>query len=161
MRRRADAGQPVGTLSGGRTGCPQPLPAGDREAAQRPAGGQRFGLRHRKLHPPSHIQQRGIGAAGITFVVAAPTTTIDLETPNGGVISIEERDPDEVIRHSLAPPGTPARNPAFDVTPAEYVSALVTERGVARPVNLESVQRLAGTPDTRRSAASHRSPLPR
>jgi methylthioribose-1-phosphate isomerase len=72
-------------------------------------------------------------AAGIPFVVAGPTSTIDPETPTGRDIAIEERDPDEV-RHAasqlLTLPGTPARNPAFDVTPAALVTALVTERGI-------------------------------
>ncbi len=63
-------------------------------------------------------------AAGIPFVVAGPSSTIDTESPTGAEIEIEERDPDEVR------PGVPCRNPAFDVTPAELVSALVTERGV-------------------------------
>jgi eIF-2B alpha/beta/delta-like uncharacterized protein len=74
-------------------------------------------------------------AAGIPFVVAGPTSTIDFATPTGAGIAIEERDPDEV-RHAagrrLTLEGTPCRNPAFDVTPAELVTALVTERGVAR-----------------------------
>ena len=74
-------------------------------------------------------------AAGIPFVVAGPTSTIDFATPTGTGIAIEERDPDEV-RHAagrrLTLDDTPCRNPAFDVTPAELVTALVTERGVAR-----------------------------
>ncbi|MBV9607083.1 MAG: S-methyl-5-thioribose-1-phosphate isomerase [Solirubrobacterales bacterium] len=75
-------------------------------------------------------------AAAIPFVVAGPTSTIDLATPTGAEITIEERDPDEVrliAGRSLTLPGTPTRNPAFDVTPAELVSALVTEDGVLRP----------------------------
>ncbi len=78
------------------------------------------------------------GAAGIPFVVAGPGSTIDISCPSGTAIEIEERDPDEV-RHVrgqlLTLPGTRCRNPAFDVTPAALVSALVTDRGVARPVN--------------------------
>ena len=66
-------------------------------------------------------------AAGVPFVVAGPSSTIDPDCPTGGHIVIEERDPREV-----APAGIPARNPAFDVTPAELVTALVTERGVQR-----------------------------
>jgi methylthioribose-1-phosphate isomerase len=77
-------------------------------------------------------------ASGIPFVVALPTTTIDPETPSGADIVIEERDPDEV-RHAggqlLTLPETDCRNPAFDVTPAELISALVTERGVVSPVS--------------------------
>src|SRR5262249_2113301 len=81
-------------------------------------------------------------AAGIEFVVAGPTSTIDPHTPTGAQIEIEERDPDEV-QHAggklLTLAGTGCRNPAFDVTPAELVTALVTERGVARPVTTQSV----------------------
>jgi methylthioribose-1-phosphate isomerase len=82
------------------------------------------------------------GAAGLPFVVAGPTSTIDLATPDGDAIAIEERDPDEVLRIGdalVAPPGTRVRNPAFDVTPAGHITALVTERGVARPVDAATV----------------------
>jgi methylthioribose-1-phosphate isomerase len=75
-------------------------------------------------------------AAGIPFVVAGPTSTIDPSTPSGRDITIEERDPDEVREaagHLLTMPGTRTRNPAFDVTPAALVTALVTERGVLHP----------------------------
>jgi methylthioribose-1-phosphate isomerase len=75
-------------------------------------------------------------AAGIPFVVAGPTSTIDPDTPTGADIAIEERDPDEVRSAAgriLTLPGTRTRNPAFDVTPAALVTALVTERGVVRP----------------------------
>jgi methylthioribose-1-phosphate isomerase len=75
-------------------------------------------------------------AAGIPFVVAGPTSTIDSATPTGADITIEERDPDEVRSAAgriLTLPGTRTRNPAFDVTPAALVTALVTERGVVRP----------------------------
>jgi methylthioribose-1-phosphate isomerase len=79
---------------------------------------------------------------GIPFVVAGPTTTIDAACPDGAGIEIEERPADEV-RHAggaeLTLPGVACRNPAFDVTPARFISALVTERGVASPVNAESV----------------------
>jgi methylthioribose-1-phosphate isomerase len=63
---------------------------------------------------------------GIPFYVVAPTSSVDLATASGGEIPIEERDPAEVTDRF------PARNPAFDVTPAELVSAIVTERGVHR-----------------------------
>jgi methylthioribose-1-phosphate isomerase len=75
-------------------------------------------------------------AAGIPFVVAGPTSTIDPNTPSGRDITIEERDPDEVRKAAgqlLTVAGTRIRNPAFDVTPAALVTALVTERGVAQP----------------------------
>jgi methylthioribose-1-phosphate isomerase len=62
-------------------------------------------------------------AAGIPFVVAGPSSTIDRDCPSGEQIAIEERDSGELG----APPGTPCRNPAFDITPAHLVTALVTE----------------------------------
>jgi methylthioribose-1-phosphate isomerase len=74
-------------------------------------------------------------AAAIPFVVIGPTSTVDLGCSSGAEIVIEERDEAEVLRVSdaaVAPPGTRCRNPAFDVTPAGLVSALVTERGVVR-----------------------------
>ena len=81
-------------------------------------------------------------AAGIPFVVAGPTSTIDAAIASGDEIVIEERAADEV-RYAggalLTVPDTPCRNPAFDVTPAELVSALVTERGIAAPPTRESV----------------------
>jgi methylthioribose-1-phosphate isomerase len=73
---------------------------------------------------------------GVPFYVVAPTSTIDRSTATGAGIPIEERDPLEissVLGTPVAPEGTPVWNPAFDVTPAELVTAIVTERGVARP----------------------------
>lgn len=73
---------------------------------------------------------------GIPFYVAAPTSTVDLATASGAEIPIEERDPAEVLAPGGAPvaePDTPVANPAFDVTPAELVTAIVTERGIVRP----------------------------
>jgi methylthioribose-1-phosphate isomerase len=67
---------------------------------------------------------------GVPFYVAAPCSTIDDSTPDGAAVVIEERSPDEVT--TFAPPGTEAWNPAFDVTPARLVTALITERGVRR-----------------------------
>lgn len=72
----------------------------------------------------------------VPFYVVAPTTTIDPDTVAGDAIPVEERDPAEVAMlegAALAPPGFPVRNPAFDVTPARLVSAIVTEQGVCRP----------------------------
>lgn len=72
----------------------------------------------------------------IPFYVAAPTSTYDGNLASGTDIPIEERAPDEVTEirgQRIAPPQTPACNPAFDVTPNRYVSAIVTENGVARP----------------------------
>jgi methylthioribose-1-phosphate isomerase len=71
---------------------------------------------------------------GVPFVVAAPTSTIDPDTPTGADIPIEERDPGEVV-----PNGFPAANFAFDITPAELVTVIVTEHGPQRPGALEPV----------------------
>jgi methylthioribose-1-phosphate isomerase len=84
-------------------------------------------------------------AAGIPFVVAAPTSTIDAHLPNGDGIEIEERDAGEVRAFAgvdTTLPGTGVRNPAFDVTPAALITALVTERGVARPPDAASIAAL-------------------
>ncbi len=84
-------------------------------------------------------------AARIPFVVAGPTSTIDPTCPSGAQIAIEERDPEEVRsagQSALTPAETPCRNPAFDVTPAALLTALVTERGVAQPVNADSLAAL-------------------
>jgi methylthioribose-1-phosphate isomerase len=72
---------------------------------------------------------------GLPFLVAAPWSTVDLACPRGGAIPIEERGGEEVVLihgQRIAPAGVPARYPAFDVTPAELVTAIVTERGVVR-----------------------------
>jgi methylthioribose-1-phosphate isomerase len=85
-------------------------------------------------------------AAGIPFVAAGPSSSLDTALPDGDGIEIEERGADEVraaLGTLLTVPGTPVRNPAFDVTPAELVWALVTERGVARPVDAASVAAIA------------------
>jgi methylthioribose-1-phosphate isomerase len=79
---------------------------------------------------------------GIPFYVAAPSSTFDLELASGRDIPIEQRDPREILEPSgirIAPEGAAALNPAFDVTPAELITALITERGVIRPVNRESI----------------------
>jgi eIF-2B alpha/beta/delta-like uncharacterized protein len=86
------------------------------------------------------------GAAGIPFVAAGPSSSIDRSLPGGDAIEIEERGADEVRNAAgslLTVPGTPVRNPAFDVTPAALVWALVTERGVARPVDAAGVAAVA------------------
>jgi methylthioribose-1-phosphate isomerase len=85
-------------------------------------------------------------AAGVPFVAAGPSSSLDLRLPSGDLIEIEERDGDEVRSAGgalLTVPGTPCRNPAFDVTPAELVWALVTERGAARPVTADGVAAVA------------------
>ena len=84
-------------------------------------------------------------AAGIPFVVAGPTSSIDRELGSGDGIEIEERDGDEVREFTgiaTTLPGTMVRNPAFDVTPAALVTALVTERGIAQPPNDETIARV-------------------
>jgi len=81
----------------------------------------------------------------IPFYVAAPRSTIDLNTPDGNGIPIEERNAREVTHvgaFRLTPEGAHVRNPAFDVTPAKYVTAIITERGIARPPYSESLRRL-------------------
>jgi methylthioribose-1-phosphate isomerase len=73
---------------------------------------------------------------GIPFYVAAPLSTIDLTLPDGGGIPIEERSPDEVREiggRLVTVPYVEVRNPAFDVTPAKYITAIITERGVCKP----------------------------
>jgi methylthioribose-1-phosphate isomerase len=82
---------------------------------------------------------------GIPFYVAAPISTIDLNTPTGERIPIEERKDREVTHvgsSRLTPDGARVRNPAFDVTPAKYVSAIITERGIARAPYAESLAQL-------------------
>jgi methylthioribose-1-phosphate isomerase len=85
----------------------------------------------------------------IPFYVAAPLSTVDLAIPNGDHIPIEERDAREVthIREQrLAPEGIEVHNPAFDVTPSEFIAAIITDRGVARPPYTESLKRLFEQP---------------
>ncbi|HEV8255288.1 MAG TPA: S-methyl-5-thioribose-1-phosphate isomerase, partial [Vicinamibacteria bacterium] len=84
---------------------------------------------------------------GLPFYVAAPVSTIDLRTPSGDAIPIEERAAEEITHHGgrrMAPEGVAVRNPAFDVTPHRYVTAIVTERGIARAPYSESLARLVG-----------------
>jgi methylthioribose-1-phosphate isomerase len=86
------------------------------------------------------------GAAGVPFMAAGPSSSVDLRLASGDEIEIEERDAGEVRAAGgalLTVEGTPCRNPAFDVTPAELVWALVTERGAASPVTTETVARVA------------------
>ncbi len=80
---------------------------------------------------------------GIPFYVAAPTSSIDFSMPSGDMIPIEERAPEEVTmvygKVSIAPEGISVRNLAFDVTPAKYVTAIITEKGVFRPEDLKNL----------------------
>ncbi len=88
--------------------------------------------------------------AGIPFVVAAPSSTVDLATATGDQIVIEQRDPAEVVNFGgrrTAPEGATGFNPAFDVTPHDLISAVVTERGVVEPATTphpELLARIAG-----------------
>ncbi|WP_030890739.1 S-methyl-5-thioribose-1-phosphate isomerase [Streptomyces sp. NRRL S-1868] len=101
---------------------------------------------------------------GVPFVVVAPVTTVDPATPSGAGIEVEQRPGGEVTEltglpsvgarepgavggagFALAPVGAPAYNPAFDVTPPELVTALVTEQGVLRPVTGEGIAELCST----------------
>jgi len=82
---------------------------------------------------------------GIPFYVAAPISTIDLACPDGTQIPIEQRNPREVTHiggKQMTPDGVSIENPAFDVTPAKYVAAIITERGIARMPYEESLRAL-------------------
>lgn len=84
----------------------------------------------------------------IPFYVAAPITTLDLSLASGTEIPIEERDPSEVTHirdHRMAPEGINVQNPAFDVTPNELITAIITDKGVAKAPFEEGLRRLAGT----------------
>lgn len=84
---------------------------------------------------------------GIPFYVAAPTPTIDLQTPTGAGIPIEERDKSEVIEgfgRLTAPADVQVYNPAFDVTPYEHITAIVTEKGIVRAPFKENLAKLLG-----------------
>jgi len=82
-------------------------------------------------------------AHGIPFYIAAPTTTIDLSLRSGYQIPIEERDPEEVTHINgvrIAPEGTQAANPAFDITPSQYITAIITEKGIIREPLEEGIE---------------------
>jgi methylthioribose-1-phosphate isomerase len=88
---------------------------------------------------------------GIPFYVAAPISTVDLECPDGSKIPIEQRDPREVTHiagKQMVPDGVQVENPAFDVTPAKYVAAIITERGIARAPYTESLKKLSEASQT-------------
>ena len=83
----------------------------------------------------------------IPFYVAAPVTTFDLSIASGKEIPIEQRHPHEVTHGfgaQTAPDMTAVYNPAFDVTPPELISAIITDRGIVRPVNENAVRSLLG-----------------
>ncbi len=82
-------------------------------------------------------------AHGLPFYVAAPSSTFDLSLADGSSIPIEQRDPDEIRRgfgKMTVPPHAKVYNPAFDVTPAELITGLITERGVIAPVTTENIR---------------------
>jgi methylthioribose-1-phosphate isomerase len=86
-------------------------------------------------------------AHGIPFYIAAPSSTFDLSIDSGDEIPIEERDPKEITHgfgRQTAPDGVQVYNPAFDVTPAEYIEAIITEKGIIRPVNEENIKTVLG-----------------
>jgi methylthioribose-1-phosphate isomerase len=83
----------------------------------------------------------------IPFYIASPCNTFDLSLNSGAEIPIEQRAPEEVTRglgRLVAPAGIDVYNPAFDVTPADYITAIITERGVIAPVTREQITRLVG-----------------
>ncbi len=89
-------------------------------------------------------------AHDLPFYVAAPLSTVDFDTPNGDAIPIEERATEEVHGYGdwrWSPSDAPVANPAFDVTPHERVTAIITEHGVHRPPYLESLRRFAAASD--------------
>lgn len=97
---------------------------------------------------------------GIPFYVAAPWSTVDLATPDGDRIPIEQRSAREVTHlagKQIAPDGVRVENPAFDVTPNRYVAAIITERGIAKAPYTESLKglaRLASTAELQPASAS-------
>ena len=105
--------------------------------------------------------------AGIPFIVVAPTSTLDLTVPSGDKIPIEERAAIEVtsvLGTPVAPPGTYAVNPAFDVTPARLVTAIVTENGIATApfaVALKKLARAEAKPQTRIPEKPRSKPAPK
>lgn len=93
--------------------------------------------------------------AGVPFVVVAPESTVDMATPGGDVIEIEDRGSDEVCSFAgvrVCPPGTRAINPAFDVTPVEFIDALVTDR---RVVHFRSGDTLSSVTVAQSTAPTH------
>ena len=85
----------------------------------------------------------------IPFYVAAPLSSFDLDLENGDLIPIEEREPEEVLSfagHLVGPEGVNAYNPAFDITPAQYISALITEKGVLTPPYRSGIKDLLKDP---------------
>jgi methylthioribose-1-phosphate isomerase len=81
----------------------------------------------------------------IPFYIAAPSTTVDISTPTGKEIPIEERDKEEITNwygRKIAPEGIKVFNPAFDVTPHDLITAIVTDRGIIYPPFDENIKRM-------------------
>lgn len=81
----------------------------------------------------------------VPFYVAAPLSSFDIDTPSGNLIHIEMRSPLEVTQHAgqaVAPAGSIAKNPSFDVTPSQLISGIITEYGILRPPFTESIHKL-------------------
>jgi len=81
----------------------------------------------------------------VPFYVGLPKSTIDMNTPSGDLIKIEERPPQEVTHvgtWQITPDNTPVGNPAFDVTPAKYITAFITEDGIVYPPYEENLAKL-------------------
>jgi methylthioribose-1-phosphate isomerase len=100
---------------------------------------------------------------GVPFYVCAPISSVDLGTPDGAAIPIEERPPEEVTEvrgHRIAPAGTAVWNPAFDVTPAELITGIVTEEGVLRPPFEPALRAAAASRAARREPAPAPQPRP-
>ena len=84
-------------------------------------------------------------AHGIPFYVAAPSSTFDLRIKSGAEIPIEQRDPKEITQglgRIIAPEGIRVYNPAFDVTPADLIAGIITEKGLIRPVREDAIRRV-------------------
>jgi methylthioribose-1-phosphate isomerase len=91
----------------------------------------------------------GASRAGVPFIVVAPESTIDMDTAEGGMIEIEDRGPAEVVRFHevpVAPSGTDVTNPAFDITPHDLITAIVTDRRVVRLDRGEKLYKVAPGP---------------
>ncbi len=85
----------------------------------------------------------------VPFYVAAPLTTLDMSLTSGDEIPIEERDSMEITHireHQLGPDGVNVHNPAFDVTPHQFITAIITDKGVARPPYVKSLKQLFEDP---------------
>jgi methylthioribose-1-phosphate isomerase len=86
-------------------------------------------------------------AHGIPFFIAAPRSTFDLAIESGDDIPIEQRHAEEITHshgHRIAAEGVAVYNPAFDITPADYIEAVITDRGVIRPVSVKNIVHVLG-----------------